>query len=44
MEVTEQRIGTDNQRWFRVRFTIEESDIAGWVRADLVEALEDCPG
>lgn len=43
MEVMEQRIGSDSRLWFHVRFTIEDSQITGWVRADLVDQVDDCP-
>jgi len=44
MDVLAQDLGNDNQRWYRVRFEVEDSTIVGWVRADLViEAGEGCP-
>ncbi|HEX3053977.1 MAG TPA: SH3 domain-containing protein, partial [Aggregatilineaceae bacterium] len=44
MEVLEQRIGSsDNRLWFHVRFTIDDSLITGWVRADVVDQIDDCP-
>jgi hypothetical protein len=45
MEVLDQRLGTDNQRWFEVRFTVEGvSEIeGGWVRGDLVRQLQNAP-
>jgi len=43
MDVMDQRIGTDNQRWFRVRFQVEDAQVFGWVRADLVDAVDECP-
>lgn len=45
MDVMEQRLGSDNQLWYRVTFTVEESVITGWVRADLVQTLgeRECP-
>ncbi len=44
MDVLEQRIGTaDNQLWFRVRISIEDLQVNGWVRADRVDQIDDCP-
>jgi len=43
LEVLEQLLGVDNQRWFKVRFQIEQSKIEGWVRADLVQQISDAP-
>ena len=35
--------GNDGQRWYRVRFQIEDSEISGWVRYDLVTEITECP-
>ena len=45
MDVMAQQIGTDNQRWFQVKFEVESALITGWVRADLVKELggSRCP-
>ncbi|MBN1681411.1 MAG: SH3 domain-containing protein [Anaerolineae bacterium] len=43
MNVLQQRIGEDNQLWFRGELKIDDAEITGWVRADLVEELTDCP-
>jgi tetratricopeptide (TPR) repeat protein len=45
MDVMAQQIGTDNQRWFQVRFEVETALITGWVRADLVKEFggSHCP-
>jgi hypothetical protein len=44
MDVLEQRRGDDGRTWFRVQFLIEgENIIQGWVRADLVTQLTNCP-
>ena len=45
MDVMAQQVGTDNQRWFQVKFEVETSLIIGWVRADLVKELggSHCP-
>ena len=43
MNVMAQRQGTDNLRWFQVRFTFEQSEITGWVASFLVTELTECP-
>jgi hypothetical protein len=45
MDVMAQQIGTDNQRWFQVKFEVETAAVTGWVRADLVKELggSHCP-
>jgi hypothetical protein len=44
MDVMDQQLGVDNQRWFQVTVEFEEAVVTGWVRADLVKALGDpCP-
>lgn len=43
MEVLDQQIGTDNQRWFQVYFEDDQGNVTGWVRADMVEEITDCP-
>jgi hypothetical protein len=35
-EVLEQRIGENQQGGYRVKFQAEDSEITGWVRADMV--------
>ncbi len=45
MDVMAQQIGTDNQRWFQVRFEVDQARLTGWVRADLVREISSsrCP-
>ncbi len=43
LEVLDQQLGRDNQRWFEVRFKVRQSTITGWVRADLVQEVPDAP-
>lgn len=44
MIVLEQRIGEeDNQLWFRVQLQKDDALITGWIRADLLEEVTDCP-
>jgi tetratricopeptide (TPR) repeat protein len=43
LEVLDQQLGRDNQRWFEVRFQVGRSTISGWVRADLVQEVPDAP-
>ncbi len=43
LEVLDQQLGRDNQRWFEVRFKVGQSTIIGWVRADLVQEVPDAP-
>jgi len=44
MNVVEQRIGdTDGQVWYRVAVTIEGAAVEGWLRADLVVEISECP-
>ena len=43
LEVLDQQLGRDNQRWFEVRFKVGQSTIVGWVRADLVQEVPDAP-
>jgi len=43
MDVLNQRVGTDNQNWYQVRFNYQDAIITGWVRADLVGELDECP-
>ena len=44
MNVIEQRIGdTDGQPWFRVSVDIEGASVEGWLRADLVVEITECP-
>jgi len=43
MDVLNQRVGADNQNWYQVRFTYQDATITGWVRADIVGDLDDCP-
>jgi tetratricopeptide (TPR) repeat protein len=43
MDVLDQRIGTDNELWFQVQFELDESEITGWVRGDVVEEVTECP-
>ncbi len=43
LEVLDQQLGRDNQRWFQVRFRVGQSVITGWVRADLVQEVSDAP-
>ena len=43
MDVLATRIGADNQNWLQVEFSVGEAMVRGWVRADLLEELTDCP-
>lgn len=43
MNVLGQTRGQDGQRWYRVRFQVEDSEIVGWVRFDLVTEITECP-
>jgi hypothetical protein len=43
MDVMEQRVGDDNRVWFRVQFPLNSLIIQGWVRADLVTQMSNCP-
>jgi tetratricopeptide (TPR) repeat protein len=43
MDVMEQRVGDDNRVWFRVQFPLNSLIIQGWVRADLVTQISNCP-
>lgn len=43
MVVLEQRISPDNQLWYRIQATVGDSIVTGWIRADLVEEVTDCP-
>lgn len=44
-DVMDQTLGTDNQRWFLITFTVGDAIITGWVRADLVQPIGNsvCP-
>jgi cytoskeletal protein RodZ len=43
MVVLEQRISPDNQLWYRIQATVGEAALVGWIRADLVNEITDCP-
>ena len=45
MDVMDQQLGTDNQRWFQVFYEVESAAVTGWVRADLVDPVstDECP-
>lgn len=43
MDVLGTRIGVDNQNWLQVEFSVGDAMIRGWVRADLLEELTECP-
>ncbi len=45
MDVMEQRLGADNQLWYRVIFRVGDAQLSGWVRADLVQEVGEsvCP-
>jgi tetratricopeptide (TPR) repeat protein len=43
LEVLDERLGTDNQLWFRVRFEVGDARITGWVNATVVDQVTECP-
>jgi hypothetical protein len=42
-DVLEQRIGNDNRVWYRLTYTLGSAQVDGWVRADLLVEITDCP-
>jgi len=39
MDVLQQEVGTDNFRWFRVEFKVDEIPVTGWIRSDFVQPI-----
>lgn len=42
-EVSETEVDVDGQTWYLIRVPIDRGSIMGWLRADTVIALEQCP-
>ncbi len=41
--VSGQQIGTDGRLWYLIRFNIGSASVTGWVRSDVVRAVNQCP-
>jgi hypothetical protein len=43
MNVIGQTRGDDGERWYRVRVALQDGEIVGWIRYDLVTEITECP-